>query len=114
MLGGDLIKPTISGIDCDSGVVNPKAANKCELLLSSLDRQIHKSILNQCLDKFIPTKINSPPENLPWLTPRMDMAQWLERSALPMSLPAVRFRIPVGAGFSEKYHVSPLSILGHC
>ena len=21
---------------------------------------------------------------------------------------------PVGAGFSEKYHVSPLSILGHC
>ena len=30
-----------------------------------------------------------------------------------MSLPAVRFRIPLGAGFSEKYHVSPLSILGH-
>ena len=27
---------------------------------------------------------------------------------------AVRFRIPLGAGFSEKYHVSPLSILGHC
>ena len=43
-----------------------------------------------------------------------DMAQWLERSALPMSLPAVRFRIPLGAEFSEKYHVSPLSILGHC
>ena len=41
------------------------------------------------------------------------MAQWLERGALPMSLPAVRFRIPLGAGFSEKYHVSPLSILGH-
>ena len=33
---------------------------------------------------------------------------------LPMSLPAVRFRIPLGAGFSEKYHVSPLSIFGHC
>ena len=43
-----------------------------------------------------------------------DMAQWLERGALPLLLPAVRFRIPVGAGFSEKYHVSPLSILGHC
>ena len=43
-----------------------------------------------------------------------DMAQWLERGALPMSLPAVRFLIPLGAGFSEKYHVSPLSILGHC
>ena len=43
-----------------------------------------------------------------------DMAQWLEHGALPMSLLAVRFRIPLGAGFSEKYHVSPLSILGHC
>ena len=43
-----------------------------------------------------------------------DMAQWLECGALPMSLPAVRFRIPLGAGFSEKYHVSPLSISGHC
>ena len=21
---------------------------------------------------------------------------------------------PIGAGFSEKYHISPLSILGHC
>ena len=42
------------------------------------------------------------------------MAQWLEGSALPISLPAVRFRVALGAGFSEKYHVSPLSILGHC
>ena len=42
------------------------------------------------------------------------MARWLEHGALPMSLPAVRFRIPLGAGFSEKCHVSPLSILGHC
>ena len=42
------------------------------------------------------------------------MAQWLERGALPMSLPAVRFGIPIGAGFSEKYYVSPLLILGHC
>ena len=30
-----------------------------------------------------------------------------------MSLPDVRFRIPLGAKFSEEYHVSPLSILGH-
>ena len=36
------------------------------------------------------------------------MARWLERGALPMSLPAVRFRIPLGAGFSEKYRISPL------
>ena len=42
------------------------------------------------------------------------MAQWLERGALPMSLPAVQFRIPLGAGFPAKYHVSLLSILGHC
>ena len=42
-----------------------------------------------------------------------DVAQWLERGALPMSLPTVRFRIPLGGGLSEKYHVSPLSILGH-
>ena len=34
--------------------------------------------------------------------------------AWPMSLPAVRFRIPLGAEFSEKYHISPLSNLGHC
>ena len=43
------------------------------------------------------------------------MEQWLEHGALPFSLPVVRFRTPLGARFSEKYHVSlPLSILGHC
>ena len=42
-----------------------------------------------------------------------DVTQWLERGALPMSLPAVRFGIPLGAEFSDKYHVSPPSILGH-
>ena len=43
-----------------------------------------------------------------------DVAQCLEDGALSMSLPVVRFRIPLGAGFPEKYHVSPLSILGNC
>ena len=43
-----------------------------------------------------------------------DMVQLLERGALSMSLPAVRFRIPLDAGFLEKYNVSPLSMLGHC
>ena len=43
-----------------------------------------------------------------------DVAQWLEHGALAMSLSAVRFRILRGAGFSEKYYVSPLSILGNC
>ena len=42
------------------------------------------------------------------------MAQWLGCSVLLMSLSAVRFRTPLGAGFSEKYPVSPHSILGHC
>ena len=37
----------------------------------------------------------------------------LKRGALSMSLPVVRFRIPLGAGFTEK-HVSRLSILGQC
>ena len=31
-----------------------------------------------------------------------------------MSLSVVRFRTPLGAVFSEKYHASPLSISGHC
>ena len=39
--------------------------------------------------------------------------QWLERGALPMSLPAMRFLIPLGAGFSENIMFLPLSILGH-
>ena len=37
----------------------------------------------------------------------------LGKKCVPMSPPAVRFRIPLGAGFSGKYHVSPLSILGY-
>ena len=43
-----------------------------------------------------------------------DMAQWLERDALTMLLPAARFRIRLLAGFSEKNQVPPFSILGHC
>ena len=35
------------------------------------------------------------------------MTQWLERGALSMSLPAVRFRIPFGEVFSEKYQFLP-------
>ena len=39
-------------------------------------------------------------------------AQLIERGTLPMLLPVVRFRIPLGAGFPEKYHVnySPLNL----
>ena len=32
---------------------------------------------------------------------------------LPMSLPTMRFRIPLGAEVLDKYRVSPLSILGN-
>ena len=42
---------------------------------------------------------------------RREMARWLERGTLLMSLPAVRFRTPLGARFSEKYRVSPISIV---
>ena len=35
-------------------------------------------------------------------------------NVLSKSLAAVRFRTPLGAGFYDKYNVSPLSILGHC
>ena len=55
----------------------------------------------------------SSPSGMYWFIFSWDMAQWSERGALPMSLPAVRFRIPLGEEFSETYHVSPLSILGH-
>ena len=43
-----------------------------------------------------------------------DRAQWLEPGALPTLLPAIQIRVPFGAGFLEKYHVSPISILKHC
>ena len=46
------------------------------------------------------------------------VAHWTSPSPFTVSSsplkPAMRFRIPLGAGFSEKYHVSPLSILWHC
>ena len=50
----------------------------------------------------------------PQLTSGVRVTQWLQRCALPTSLPAVRFRAPVGAGVSQKCHLSPLSILEHC
>ena len=34
-----------------------------------------KSILNQCLNKFIPTKMTSPRENLPWLSKSLEKIQ---------------------------------------
>ena len=42
-----------------------------------------------------------------------DVAQWLERVSLPMSLPVGQLRVPLGAGFQRKCHVSPLLVLGH-
>ena len=40
-----------------------------------------------------------------------DVAQWLELDALQSPLSAVRVQSSLGAGFSEKYNVSPLSKL---
>ena len=79
-------------------------------------RKIRKSIpLALCVHMFITlaTPLTMIFNQAPLFLER-DMAQWLKRGALPMSLPAVRFQIPLGAEFSEEYHVSPLSILGHC
>ena len=67
-----------------------------------------------CLDSISLIQLNYVLFGVTSFLKHIYMAQWLERGGLPMSLPAVRFRIPLGAGFSEKYHVSPLSILGHC
>ena len=39
------------------------------------------------------------------------MAQWLECGTLPMLLPVVQTLL--GAGSLDKYHISPLSILGY-
>ena len=75
---------------------------------------------HKCLSQLFPIHLNTyvirlrPLEILAYASLERDMAQWLERDAVPMTLPAVQFRIPLGTGFSEKYHVSPLSILGHC
>ena len=38
------------------------------------------------------------------------MAQWLERGALPMSLPAVRIRIPLGAELGKALHPQMLHL----
>ena len=66
---------------------------------------------------FISVPIYDSPEQTKILTQtdsviERDVAQWLERGTLPMMLPAMRLGISLGAGFSEKFHVSPLSILG--
>ena len=70
--------------------------------------------LASCQISHIFLNIRNNPTRQPACISERDMAQWLERGALPMSLPAVRFQIPLGAGFSEKYHASPIQILGHC
>ena len=42
------------------------------------------------------------------------VARCLERCAVTVSLSAVRLKTPLSVGFSDKYVVSPLSVLGHC
>ena len=49
-----------------------------------------------------------------WPNNKPALGQWLQPAALPMSLPAVGFRTPLGAGLSEKYQGYTFSILGHC
>ena len=53
-----------------------------------------KSILNQCLDKFIPTKMTSPWENLPWL-PKSLLAS-IRKKHLYIAKPSVRIKLTFG------------------
>ena len=57
---------------------------------------------------FKPPRPGTEPWTLAW------KAAVLTTTLGPMSLPAVGFRTQLGAGFSEKYHVSPLPILRLC
>ena len=88
-----------------------------EVLLDQFSLYVHKGGLNPDSFHFshvsgsvIPANTGRWP-NVVWMLGQnsgrwfnivRDMAQWLERGgALPMSLPAVRFRIPHGAGFQR-------------
>ena len=78
-----------------------------EVLLAQFSLYVHKGGLKPDSFHFISSqRVVSFREG--------QLVQSLARGALSMSLAAVRFRILLGAGFSKKYHVSPLSILGHC
>ena len=52
-----------------------------------------KSILNQCLDKFIPTKMTSPWENLPWLSKSLHL---FGKKHLYIAKPSVRIKLTFG------------------
>ena len=54
-----------------------------------------KSILNQCLDKFIPTKMTSPRENLPWLSKSL-LASIRKKKHLYIAKPSVRIKLTFG------------------
>ena len=43
-----------------------------------------------------------------------DVAQWLEHSALQLAVACSASSRLASGGFSEKYHVSSLSTVGHC
>ena len=57
---------------------------------------------------FKPPRPGTEPRTLAW------KAAVLTTTLGPISLPVVGFRTQLGAGFSEKYHVSPLPILRLC
>ena len=53
-----------------------------------------KSILNQCLNKFIPTKMASPRENLPWLS--KSLLASIRKKNLYIAEPSVRIKLTFG------------------
>ena len=53
-----------------------------------------KSILNQCLDKVIPTKMTSLRENLPWLS--KSLLASIRKKHLYIAKPSVRIKLTFG------------------
>ena len=54
-----------------------------------------KSILNQCMNKFIPTKMTSPRENPPWLSKSL-LASIRKKKHLYIAKPSVRKKLTFG------------------
>ena len=53
-----------------------------------------KSILNQCLDKSIPTKMTSPRENIPWLF--KSLLTYIKKKHLYIVKPSVQIKLTFG------------------
>ena len=68
---------------------------------------------HKCLSQLFPIHLNTyvirlrPLEILAYASLERDMAQWLERGAVPMTLPAVQFQIPLVQDFQRNIMFLP-------